>query len=262
MINHSRMIFTIILLLTTPITLASDLAKEKRWSEQLVDAIFDGESVTLKDGELSFLAIYTPSPINNTTDAAILLHGLGVHPDWDQVIRPLRIGLPENGWATLSLQMPVLANGVAYEEYAPLFNEVPGRINAGINFLKQNGAKRIVIISHSLGAAMGAYYLANNQPGLVTGFVGIGMSGGGKNNEMNNVVLLKSVHVPVLDLYGENDLKSVLGSANARKQSIESRKSPASSPNSMQKMVPGADHFFDGQDEALVKEVLSWLKGL
>jgi len=262
MINHSRMIFTIILLLTTPITLASDLAKEKRWSEQLVDAIFDGESVTLKDGELSFLAIYTPSSINNTTDAAILLHGLGVHPDWDQVIRPLRIGLPENGWATLSLQMPVLANGVAYEEYAPLFNEVPGRINAGINFLKQNGAKRIVIISHSLGAAMGAYYLANNQPDLVTGFVGIGMSGGGKHKEMNNVVLLKSVQVPVLDLYGENDLDSVLASANSRKQSINGRKISSSGSNSMQKIVPGADHFFDGHNEELINEVSTWLKGL
>ncbi|MEA1890456.1 MAG: DUF3530 family protein [Pseudomonadota bacterium] len=262
MINHCRKIFIIILLLTTPISQASDLAKEKRWAEQIVDAIFDGEAVSLKDGELDFLAIYTPSSINNTGDAAILLHGLGVHPDWDQVIRPLRLRLPENGWATLSLQMPVLANGVGYEDYAPLFKEVPGRIDAGVNFLKQNGAKRIVIISHSLGAAMGTYYLANNQPGLVTGFVGIGMSGGGKHNEMNNVMLLKSVHVPVLDLYGENDLKSVLGSANARKQSIESRKNPASSPNSMQKMVPGADHFFDGQDEALINEVSTWLKGL
>ena len=262
MINHCRMIFTIILLLTIPITQASDLAKEKRWAEQLVDAIFDGEAITLKDGELAFLAIYTPSSNSDSTDTAIILHGLGVHPDWDQVIRPLRSGLPENGWGTLSLQMPVLANGVAYEEYAPLFKEVPGRINAGINYLKQNGAKRIVIISHSLGAAMGAYYLATNPPDLVTGFVGIGMSGGGKHKEMNNVALLKSVHVPVLDLYGENDLDSVLASANARKQSLESRKSPASSQNSMQIMVPDADHFFDGQNEALLKEVSIWLQGL
>ena len=262
MFFHNRIIFTIILLLSTSITQASDLAKEKRWAEQVVDTIFDGEPVTLKDGELGFLAIFTPSSTSNSADAAIILHGLGVHPDWDQVVRPLRTGLPENGWATLSLQMPILANGIGYEEYAPLFKEVPGRIEAGIKYLQDHGTKRVVIISHSLGAAMGAYYLANNQPDPVKGFVAIGMSGGGKSTVMDNVMLLKSIHVPVLDLYGENDLDSVLSSANQRRQSIESRKVPASSKRSMQIMVPGADHFFDGQNEVLVKEVLTWLGGL
>jgi Protein of unknown function (DUF3530) len=262
MINPYRIVFTLILLFTAIVAQASDIAKEKRWAEQIVDAIFDGEPVTLNDGDLEFLAIYTPSATSNTADAAILLHGLGVHPDWDQVIRPLRTGLPELGWSTLSLQMPVLANDASYEEYAPLFKEVPARIEAGIKYLKEQGAKRIVIISHSLGAAMGSYYLANNQPDLVSGFVGIGMSGGGKHTGMDNVVLLKSVHVPVLDLYGENDLDSVLASANARKQSIETRKISASSPNSMQKMVPGADHFFDGKNDELLDEVFTWVKGL
>ena len=262
MFFHNCIIFTIILLLSTSITQASDLAKEKRWAEQVVDTIFDGEPVTLKDGELGFLAIFTPSSTSNSADAAIILHGLGVHPDWDQVVRPLRTGLPENGWATLSLQMPILANGIGYEEYAPLFKEVPGRIEAGIKYLQDHGTKRVVIISHSLGAAMGAYYLANNQPDPVKGFVAIGMSGGGKSTVMDNVMLLKSIHVPVLDLYGEIDLDSVLSSANQRRQSIESRKVPASSKRSMQIMVPGADHFFDGQNEVLVKEVLTWLGGL
>ncbi|MFW2439992.1 MAG: DUF3530 family protein [Arenicellales bacterium] len=262
MIYPKRIAFTLILLFTASIAQASDIAKEKRWAEQIVDAIFEGEPVALKDGELEFLAIYTPSSTSNTADAAILLHGLGVHPDWDQVIRPLRTGLPELGWSTLSLQMPVLANDAGYQEYAPLFKEVPGRIEAGIKYLKENGKKRIVIISHSLGAAMGSYYLANNQPGHVSGFVGIGMSGGGKIAEMDNVVLLKYVNVPVLDLYGENDLESVLASANIRRQSITGR--TISSPNSIsiQKMVPGADHFFDGKNDELLEEVFKWLKGL
>ena len=262
MINTYRMAFALMLLLTTSVAHASDLAKEKRWAEQVVDAIFDGEALKLNDGELEFLAIYTPAASKQSTDAAILLHGIGVHPDWDQVIRPLRSGLPELGWSTLSLQMPVLANDADYEEYAPLFKEVPARIEAGIKYLKENGAKRIVIISHSLGAAMGSYYLANNQPDLVSGFVGIGMSGGGKHTGMDNIVLLKSVDVPVLDLYGENDLDSVLDSANARKQSVENRKTSESNAKSAQKMVPGADHFFDGQNEAIIDEVYRWLKEL
>ena len=107
----------VLLLLIAGVSQASDLAKEKRWAEQIVDAIFDGEPITLKDGELEFLAIYTPSATDNTVDAAIIMHGLGVHPDWDQVVRPLRTGLPAQGWTTLSLQMPILANGVDPNEW-------------------------------------------------------------------------------------------------------------------------------------------------
>lgn len=77
---HTRLFLTLVLFSTACVTQASDLAKEKRWAEQVVDAIFDGEPVTLKDGKLEFLAIYTPSSTSNTTDAAIILHGLGVHP--------------------------------------------------------------------------------------------------------------------------------------------------------------------------------------
>jgi hypothetical protein len=35
---------------------------------------------------------------------------MGAHPDWPEVIQPLHSGLPESGWTTLSVQMPILAN--------------------------------------------------------------------------------------------------------------------------------------------------------
>lgn len=247
----------VLLLLIAGVSQASDLAKEKRWAEQIVDAIFDGEPITLKDGELEFLAIYTPSATDNTVDAAIIMHGLGVHPDWDQVVRPLRTGLPAQGWTTLSLQMPILPNGVDHVEYAPLFSEVAGRIDAGLAYLKEQGAKRIVIIGHSLGAAMGSYYLANHQPEIVAGFVGIGM-GNSSKQVMNNAISLKAVQTPVFDLYGENDLDDVVASSGDRKNAIASHNNPAST----QKMVAEASHFFDGKNEELMNEVMSWLKTL
>ena len=253
----SFLILTFILLLSSFVTHASDLAKEQRWSEQIIDAIFDGEPVMLKDGELEFLAIYTPSATDKTGDAAIVMHGLGVHPDWDQVVRPLRTALPEHGWSTLSLQMPILANGVGGEEYAPLFSDVAGRIEAGISYLQNQGAKRIVIIAHSLGAAMGSYYLANHQPESVIGFVGIGM-GSSSKPVMDNKTSLKSVNVPVLDIYGENDLGDVVAGAEARKKAVESN----SVRHSKQEMIPGAGHFFDGKNEVLIDEVTVWINGL
>ena len=257
MSNPYRVCLISILLLSSSFVHASDLAKENRWAEQIVDAIFDGEPVTLKDGELEFLAIYTPTATDKTREAAIVMHGLGVHPDWDQVVRPLRTALPEHGWSTLSLQLPVLANGVGEEEYAPLLSEVAGRIEAGISFLKGQGAKRIVIIAHSLGAAMGSHYLANHHTESVIGFVGIGM-GSSNKPVMDNETSLKSVDVPVLDLYGENDLGDVMASAEARKRAIESKKAMLSK----QKMIPGAGHFFDGKDDVLIDEVSVWINAL
>ena len=255
--NLCRVTLITILLFTSSIAHASDLDKEQRWAEQIVDAIFDGEPVTLKDGELEFLAIYTPSATDKTSDAAIVMHGLGVHPDWDQVIRPLRTSLPERGWSTLSLQMPILANGVGHEEYAPLFSNVSGRIEAGINYLKEQGAKRIVIIAHSLGAAMGSYYLSNHHPESVLGFVGIGM-GSSSMAVMDNTTSLKSVNVPVLDIYGENDLDDVVTSAEARKKALENN----NVMHSKQEIIPGAGHFFDGKNEILINEVSVWINGL
>ena len=257
MSNLSRVSLISILLLSSSCVHASDLAKEQRWAEQIVDVIFDGEPVTLKDAELEFFAIYTPSATDKTSDAAIVMHGLGVHPDWDQVVRPLRTALPERGWSTLSLQMPILANGVGDVEYAPLFSEVAGRIEAGMSYLKEQGAQRIVIIAHSLGAAMGSYYLANHQPESVLGFVGIGM-GSSSKTVMDNATSLKSVNVPVLDLYGENDLDSVVASAEARKKAVDRN----NVRHSKQEMIPGSGHFFDGNDGILIDEVTVWINGL
>ena len=38
---------------------ASDLAKEKRWANQVVDSLMDGEAEMLNDGNSEFLGIYT-----------------------------------------------------------------------------------------------------------------------------------------------------------------------------------------------------------
>ena len=75
---------------------ASDLDKEKRWADQIVDSLIDGEAEYLKAGDVEFLAIYTEAE-EPTGRAALVLHGIGVHPNWSQVVYPLRTGLPSLG---------------------------------------------------------------------------------------------------------------------------------------------------------------------
>lgn len=95
-----------------------------------------GEAITLKADKTEFLAIFAEHNTEKAMGGVIVLHGIGVHPAWPEVIQPLRTQLPDHGWASLSLQMPILPNEAKSEEYAPLFNEVIPRIQAGVDHLK------------------------------------------------------------------------------------------------------------------------------
>ncbi len=245
--------FTLLFFIYTQ-ALASDFAKEQRWADQIVDYLIDGEVEWLTVDKHKILAIYTESEVSPATGAAIIIHGSGVHPNWEEVILPLRTALPENGWSTLSIQMPVLANDANYSDYADVFHEVAPRIQAAINNLQQKNIKNIVIISHSLGSTMSAYYFASSKNTPVKLFIAIGMPGDNKDNRMNNLDSLKKIKIPMLDLYGSDDLKPVLESAKNRRQSA------SHNTNYSQHVIKNANHFFSGKNPELIKAVTDWLK--
>ncbi|MDX1344783.1 MAG: DUF3530 family protein, partial [Sedimenticolaceae bacterium] len=166
----------VILSLFPAFLLASDLEREQRWQQQVEDNLFDGETIMLNDGSIDFLGIYTETSEAQPEGAVLLLHGRGVHPDWPQVISPLRTRLPEQGWTTLSLQMPVLDPQAKLDAYVPLFDEALGRIEAGIDFLQEQGFDRIVLLGHSMGNGMATHYLATTRDPRVKAFIGVGMS--------------------------------------------------------------------------------------
>ena len=231
---------------------ASDLEKEKRWADQVVDAIIDGEAVWLNDGKNNFLGIYMEAE-EDKNRAVIVMHGTGIHPDWQQVVQPLRVGLTEQNWNTLSIQMPVLANDAEYQDYAPLYDEVAPRIDAAIKYLQGQGSKDIVLIGHSQGSAMTAYYLSTSKQ-KVKGFVAIGMAAFADDPRMNSIKSLEKITVPVLDLYGDEDLEEILASVKSRAAAAKK----AGNKNYSQIKIQG-NHFFDGQEEVLVETVAEWL---
>lgn len=236
-----------------PSVQASDLDKEKRWVDQIVDYLVEGDAEWLDLGKQKVLAIYTESATDNTRGGVIVIHGSGVHPNWQEVIYPLRTELPKSGWATLSIQMPVLHNEAEYHEYAPLFDEVAPRIDAAVKNLQDKGIKNIYIVAHSLGSAMSAYYLANNKHSVIKSFVAIGMPGPREDKRMDTVLALQKITIPVLDLYGEKDLDYVLESSKLRAQAGSKNK------NYSQQVVKGANHFFVDKNAELVSSVNNWL---
>lgn len=223
---------------------ASDIAKEKRWAAQIEDSLLDGDAVYLNDGSNDFLAIDTRAE-DNSSSAVILLHGIGAHPDWPQLISPLRVSLPEQGWTTLSLQLPILPNEAQGEAYLPLMDEVAPRIEAGMAYLTQAGFKEIHVVAHSMGTAMAGYYLSTSNR-RIKSYVAIGMG------EIN-LQYLSAMSLPVYDIYGEDDLPGVKASA------AERRLASKNNVHYEQKRVAGADHFFEDKDSTLLTLVTEWL---
>jgi len=235
---------------------ASDLEKEKRWSEQIGDGLLVGESVQLEAGGTPFMGIFTEASDGPTGRAVILAHGMGAHPDWPDIINPLRSDLPDHGWSTLSIQMPILDNKAALEDYAPLFDEVAPRFEAAVRYLHEQGNQTIVLTGHSLGASMAASYLGSHEPHEIQGFIAIGLSVTAVDDKMNSSLALEKIHIPVLDLYGSRDLATVLSSVKARRKAARK----AANANYQQLEIEGADHFFVGMEDSLNRRVYGWLK--
>jgi len=244
------------LLIATPLY-ATDKTREQRWIDQTIDTIFDGEPVYLDAGNHRFLGIYTKSSQASSKNGMIVLHGTGFHPDWEQVVQPVRVGMVEHGWNTLSIQLPILEKSASYEDYVVLYPEVPARIQAAVEFLDKRGAQQLVVVAHSQGATMAAYYLARVE-NPIAAFVAIGMSAQHIDPEVNSAESLALINIPVLDIYGSRDFPTVLETSEKRRL--------AASHNARyeQQVIDNAYHFFDNTDHErqLLDRVANWLEKL
>lgn len=221
----------------------ADYAREQRWADEITPAIIVGDPVRLATPEgRKFLGIYAP---NSKAQAGIvIIHGLGVHPDWG-LNNPLRSQLAEQGYATLSVQMPVLAAELRGDRYPPLFPEAAARIATAVKYLRSKGHHKIAVVSHSFGARMADYMLNQADAPAIDAWVAIGMIG-----EYMSRAALK---MPVLDIYGSNDFPDVLELAGKRAAAIRAIRGSA------QVSVSGADHYFNGMENELVRNVKLFL---
>jgi len=221
----------------------ADYAREKRWADEIAPAILVGDPVYLpqKNGH-KFLAIWAPNP--NAVAGVIVVHGLGRHPDWG-LVNTLRSQLSEQGYATLSVQMPVLSADAKGDQYPPLFPEASERLAAAVAFLRGKGLKKVAIVSHSMGSRMANHFLNHAGDARIDAWAAIGILG-----EFTQADTFKA---PVLDLYGEKDFPSVLEEAGKRAAAIRGIR------GSGQLQVAGADHFFAGMETELVRRVRQFL---
>lgn len=240
-----------------PAASTSNLEREKNWAEQIGDLLVAGEAIRLEAGGVKFLALHT-RPRDAVTRGVILLHGRGVHPAWG-FIDTLRVDLAEAGWHTLSLQLPILDQDVKFAEYGKTFPEAFERIDAGVRYLRQTGIDQIVLIGHSSGAITAVAYAAEH-PGIpLAGVAAIGLtSEPAGNRHMQAVPQLEKLTLPILDIFGSEDLPVVLETSAARAAAAKKAGNKAYT----QARVKGANHFFTDRYDSLRTHLNEWLAKL
>jgi pimeloyl-ACP methyl ester carboxylesterase len=233
-------ILLLTLLATGQLAQAADHAREKRWADEILPAILDGDPVWLEQaGGHKFLGLYIGAA--KARGAVIVVHGMGVHPDWG-INNVLRTRLAEQGYSTLSIQMPVEGASAGPGDYVASFPDASERIEKAVAWLKSKGHDKIALVSHSLGGRMArAYFLAGNAM-PVKGWAALSM---GFDD-------FKGVSVPVLDIYAEQDHVPVLQMVTAHKRTL-------THPASAQHMMPAAGHFYDGKEIEVTNLVRDWL---
>jgi alpha/beta superfamily hydrolase len=230
----------------------ADYAREQRWADEVVPQLVVGEAVRLQAQGRSFLALHTTGAGGGSAGrpALLLVHGIGVHPDHG-VIGELRTRLADAGYTTLSIQMPVLAKEVADgSAYAVTFEESAARIAAGERWLRGQGARRVVLVSHSLGSRMANVYFERTPGAPFGAWVCMGIGG--------RIGAMSDNRLPILELRGEQDLAAVRhpDSVAARRLTLTSH------PGSLQREIAGADHHYAGRERELAAAIEGFLAGL
>ncbi len=231
---------------------AQDYEREKRWADEVVPGLVVGDAVRIKAASnREFLALYTePIKPNPALPAIVLVHGVGVHPDFG-VIGILRAKLADLGYATLAVQMPVHGKEATVDDYYPkLFPDAADRIAKAADFLRVKGHAKVVLLSHSMGAWMANAYLDQAfETTPYKAWIVMGLTG-------SYSWPMRRFSMPILDVYGEQDISPVLGAVGRRKFALKQDN------GSKQVDIADADHHYSGRENELAAVIDAFLRGL
>lgn len=235
--------------------LAYNTLRELNYAEAIKKDLDSGEIVWLEAKRGKFLAIYTETEKLTNLGTAIILHSMEGSPDQQKIINPLRTYLPKHNWATLSLQMPLIAPGSSASEYIPLFDDARARIQSAVDFLVSEGIQKIVLIGYGMGGMSSVYYIKESKETTkIDAIVTISLGASKKDLKQGEIIkFFSKVTLPFLDIFAEFDLPEVINSAKKRKVLAKKSRSYR------QFQIEGEGYLFQHDEGLLVKRVYSWI---
>jgi len=253
-----RLVLGLSLIFTAQNAWSLDRYLEKRLALQLSKHIKTGKPIQLPLAHDDFFAIYTEATTPKSRGGAILVHGLGAHPDWPQMISPLRQQLPGYGWNTLSIHISLIKDNASKKDYERLYQDTHRRIKSAINYFEKRGIYNTVLIGHSLGASMALTYVNNvkKKPSGIIAIVGVSMYDHielPQNYMTANAIA--NMKIPVFDIYGSRDNVEIQHSVRNRYMAAKKTGNKLFT----QLGISGADHFFTGLETKLLKRIRVWI---
>jgi predicted alpha/beta-hydrolase family hydrolase len=240
------------------------LTREQQIAEKLTLTADADEIISLKASAGRFIGLYKRA---NTSEiksgeahgVVILVHGMGAHPDWPDVISPLRTQLTEYGWSTLSIQMPILSPEEPIARYGKTLRLANSRIQAAVDYLHEWGVEPIILLGYSFGAAQAANYLASKKPEDIKAFISVSMLAQKFIRPGLDVYrFIGEIAIPILDIYAEEDLQDV-------RRGIDDRRLAASKNGNaefQQIELQRSGHHYLGLEDALVEQIQIWLQNM
>lgn len=219
-------------------------------------------------------AAYLEQTVGVRHGAIVLFHDQGAQFESLGVITPLRHQLPDYGWSTLtvSLELSLPPNvmlsstldGVEAGETGANSDDEPvngatntlppvpnsQRIEATLALLKAKGIERVLFLGHGQGGKIAIDMLASKTL-PIAGLILVGVP----DIERNDVFL--ALDIPILDVYGSQDLEGVAKAVKQRKATL---KSSLASDYTIREIM-GANHEYYGLEAMLQTTVRSWLNG-
>lgn len=221
-------------------------------------------------------AAYIEESLGERRGAIVFFHDQGEAFESNGVVTPLRHHLPEYGWSTLTLSFdfPFTPNIMLSASLAtPVGDEAvndadqstingdntkratlpavsnPERVDAALAMLQAKGFKRVIFLGHGKGAKVALDVLKlHTLP--VEGLILVGLDDVDIDDDF------KGIEIPILDMYGEQDLVGVESAVNKRKAAMKR----VGKMNYSVRRVLAANHMYYGLEPILLMTVRSWLK--
>jgi len=243
---------------------AANQAREKLIAEELVERINPNDALWIDSRDGPFFALKADYVNTQRQGGIILLHDMEGHPDWPEVISPLRHGLPEKGWPTLSVQLPLLSKEAALtaQNQQRIIDESTARLIAAVEHFTNTGIYNIVLIGQGLGATAISHFLSGNLKQshaiYIKAFIAIRFRAHQQLPEdyLPQALLKIKTTLPILDILGTQE--SPLTQQQARLRKMAAKQSQ--NPNYRQEQLANADANFRDMEALLLSRISGWLK--
>ncbi len=237
-----------LVLLTSAAT--ADLLTSQRMQRELTEAgDLQGEVIELQAKDGGFLAIHRPRQRGPFRGGIVLLHDPLGNADSEEAIRPLRLGLAEAGWDTLSLQLDVEPRSAGAEQDTD--GASAARLDTGIAWLKARDIDKLVVLAQGNRASVALQWAAAQQTQELRALILLSAPLAPPGDELRNS--LRASGLPVLDIYAERDYPPVLATAPNRSML------GTDNPTYRQRVLADAPSGFFGAEQELIDSIRAWL---